>query len=316
MSDPFGRFAAWGGGSVGQQLSSVIERIVAARKAESQQVSAGMPTAMRTAAVVEAIRRAYHEDWEKQRLQFAIDFLARIREGIPLPVLSVCGQGTQEIRFSTYLGYFLDGGRPHGLGSRYLDSLLSLLGVADLNTSDAIVETEKWLGQAHGRNEMVNCVCDIVIRCDGHIVFIEQKIKSGESDNPKSETSQLKRYDEAIAANPEFRGLNQVRVFLTPTGKTSSKSPHWQPLSYGDLIDAGLRTYHRGDLSNTAWENLRRFLLDISLGPFDRAERDLLRIAELAQMATTASRFSDRLRFDRTVSRNQRIVDLLMEGSK
>lgn len=297
-----------------EHLPTVIERIVNVRKSELQAASADSPLVVDVSTTIEAIRSAYHTDWEKQKLEYAREFLARTKDGIPLPVLSVCGRGTQEIRYSIYLAYFLDRSKLHGLGASYLDGLLSVLGQSDIDTSISIVTPEKWLGQARGKNEMVDCVCDIVVTCGEHVIFIEQKIKSSESLNPKSETSQLRRYDEAIGSNLEFRDMKQIRIFLTPAGKESSKSPNWQSLSYDDLVEAGLRAYRTKRLSNTAWENLRRFLLDISLGPFDRAEHDIRELTMLAKRAAISSNFKDRLRFDQMVSRNQMLVDLLMEG--
>jgi|GEM_PF-2936516 len=52
---------------------------------------------------VDSIKDSYHHDWEKQKLDFVRNFLVSVWGGIPLPVLSLCGKGTQEIRYSKYL---------------------------------------------------------------------------------------------------------------------------------------------------------------------------------------------------------------------
>ena len=42
--------------------------------------------------LVRKINDAYQLDWEKQKLEFAQNFLARTWAGMPLPVLSICGK--------------------------------------------------------------------------------------------------------------------------------------------------------------------------------------------------------------------------------
>ncbi|MDI6711989.1 MAG: PD-(D/E)XK nuclease family protein [Anaerosomatales bacterium] len=266
--------------------------------------------------VIDAIRSAYDRDWEKRRREFVHEFLSRTWAGIPLPVLSVCGRGTQEIRYSTYLAYFLDWSRHHGLGTRLLDKVLRSLGHNDVDTYRARVETERYIGTVFDGKESADCFCDIVVTCEqsGHVIFIEQKIHSGESPNGRVKLSQLQRYDLAIQEGSELIGLRRIKIFLTPEGKVSSKAPEWQPLSYSALISAGLAVLRDGGLSSTARGNLRRFLMDLALGPFDKAERELNELVDLAVKATMSSDFLDRLRFDEACTRNALLVELLMEG--
>lgn len=264
--------------------------------------------------VIGTIREAYHRDWEREKLAFARQFLSRTWAGIPLPVLSVCGYGTQEIRYTNYLAYFLDGSKPHGIGSSYLDALLDATGNSEVDTYDATVETDRWLGQAPGKNRPINCYCDIVVSGREFVLFMENKIRSGESVNPNSETSQLQRYDAAIDNNPDFRDKKQIRMYLTPTGRVSRKSPNWIAVSYPDLIAAGLMVLRRGQVSGPARENLKRFLIDLSLGPFEAAETDIQELVELAEKATLGDDPRARLGFDQAVSRNRGLVELLMEG--
>lgn len=117
-----------------------------------------------------------------------------------MPVLSICGQGTQEIRHSTYLAYYLDQTKSHGMDRRYLDCMLETLNQQNIDTYQAIVETEKWVEFIEENQRKVNGYCDIVITYINHCtIFIEQKINSSESINPYSNTSQLNRYDTAAA---------------------------------------------------------------------------------------------------------------------
>lgn len=202
---------------------AAIDHIVAAHRRDGRGPDLHVDGAMATGAgdvqqVIDTIRDVYHRNWVKDKLEFARQFLARTWGGIPLPVLSVCGHGTQEIRYTNYLAYFLDGSKPHGVGTGYLNALLSTAAVEDLDTYGSVVETDKWLGQAATKKSPVNCYCDIVVSGTQFVVFIENKIRAGESSNPNSQTTQLRRYDEAIGQNPEFQDKKQIKLFLTPAG--------------------------------------------------------------------------------------------------
>lgn len=297
-----------------ENLAGIIDQIVDAKINEENSLSDLLVEDFDIARIVEEINAAYHNDWEKQKLEFARSFLSRTWAGVPLPVLSLCGQGTQEIRYSKYLSFFLDGSKPHGLGTRYLDALLSVVGEEKIDTYKASVESEKLIGQAAGKKGMVRCYCDIVILCNHSVIFIEQKIKSGESANLNSKTSQLARYDEAIANNPEFEDKKQVRIYLTPKGKISERSPNWSSVSYADLVSIGIGILHSIGLSGIARENLKRFLLDLILGPFEKTEKEIEKLVELAEKTVMQPNFRDRLNFDRMVSRNKRLIELIMEG--
>ena len=300
-----------------QDLSNIIFDISRLRIAENKNKidsKKNITTNQELSALIENITQAYHRDWEKEKLEFAQNFLSRTWAGMPLPVLSICGKGTQEIRYSKYLGYFLDGTKSHGLGFRYLNELLTLVSQDDIDTYRAIVETEKWIGTAMGREGPVSCICDIVINAKNHVIFIEQKIKSGESQNQKSETTQLARYNDAIAGNSEFSDKKLIRIFLTPSGKWSKSSVNWKPVSHHDLVQMGFNLMNKGGLSNVARENLKRFLLDLLLGPFDKTENEIQELVELAKSCVLKPSFEERLRFDRLVTRNEQLIKILMEG--
>ena len=299
-------------------LASVISEIINLRIEENpqskNQVTLQSTSTQTFSEIVDSITEAYHHDWEKQKLEFAQNFLARTWAGMPLPVLSICGRGTQEIRYSKYLGYFLDGTKSHGLGFRYLNELLNLVTDEKIDTYNATVETEKWIGKAQGRSGSVDCVCDNFITCDHHVIFIEQKINSGESNNLKSEFTQLQRYNEAINSNEECAGKKLVRIYLTPTGRNSAKSMEWQAVSHHDLVNIGLKILSDGGISGVARDNLKRFLLDLLLGPFKKTEDEIQELIELAKISVLKPSFAERLRFDQLVSRNELLINILMEG--
>lgn len=107
------------------ELASVIPQIVSLRNNENNHkasTDSEIVSIQEFSSLVNKIADAYHREWEKEKLEFAQNFLARTWAGMPLPVLSICGRGTQEIRYSKYLGFFLDGSKSHGLGSRYLEA--------------------------------------------------------------------------------------------------------------------------------------------------------------------------------------------------
>lgn len=264
--------------------------------------------------IINKINEAYHRDWERDRLEFAQNFLARTWAGIPLPVLSICGRGTQEIRYSKYLGYFFDGSKSHGLGNRYLDEVIRMITDETIDTYQAAVESEKWIGKIQGKSGLVDCTCDNVITCRDHVIFIEQKIHSSESVNLRSEDKQLTRYDKAIEANEEYQHKKHIKIYLTPTGRRTSDMGDWKEFSHINLVTAGLRVLSNGGISGVARENLKRFLLDLLIGPFNKSEDIIHQLIDLAKASVLSMNFSERLRFDSLVRDNEMLVKILMEG--
>lgn len=304
-------------------LESVIQRVVEARRREQQEDLIQSAQGSRLPETIERIRSAYHRDWEEWRLGEAQALQASLAGGIPVPVLSACGHGTAETRYTQYLAYFLNPSKPHGLGARYLDGLLSLMRLSnpsipsEIDVTQAVVEAEVYIGSAPGQNgRPVGCTCDVVVECSGHVFFIEHKVKSGQSPNPNSTDRQLVRYDIAIDGNPAYRGLSKIRIYLTPGGNTASGLVDWLGLSHSDLAHVALDLLRDTGLSATARENLLRFAVDLALGPYERAEDEIRDLEARAISATQDADFGERLRFDRIVDRNRLLVDLLLEGSR
>ena len=80
---------------MGEKAAGAIDRVVVARMNELAQTEMDSASADDVPTVIRAIQTAYNNEWEKQKLEFAREFLSRTWAGIPLPVLSVCGHGTQ-----------------------------------------------------------------------------------------------------------------------------------------------------------------------------------------------------------------------------
>lgn len=305
------------------KLESVIQRVVDARRREQQEDLIQSAEGSRLPETIERIRSAYHRDWEERRLGEAEALQTSLAGGIPVPVLSACGHGTAETRYTQYLAYFLNPLKPHGLGARYLDGLLSRMRLSnpsipsEIDVTQAVVEAEVYIGSAPGQNgHPVGCTCDVVVECSGYIFFIEHKVKSGQSANPNSTDRQLVRYDIAIDGNPAYRGLPKIRIYLTPGGNPASGLVDWLGLSHSDLAHVALDLLRDTDLSATARENLLRFAVDLALGPYERAEDEIRDLEARAISATQDADFGERLRFDRIVDRNRLLVDLLLEGSR
>lgn len=266
-------------------------------------------------ATMEDIATLYRNNWEKNKLEFAKELISRTWAGIPIPALSICGFGTAEIRYSSYLAYYLDYAKPHGLGTRYLDAILNHLHFDKIDTYHSVVDTEKYLGTIEGhKGDKVATFCDIVIECTDDFIFIENKINSSESKHQNSDKNQLRRYNEAISSNHTFDNKNHIKIYLTPSGKKADKNDAWNSLSYDDLITLGLNILREGGLSGVARENLKRFLMDLSLGPKGQEENEIENLTRLAEEAIFSKDFGKRIRFDLAVSKNQQIVSILMEG--
>lgn len=101
---------------------------------------------------IKRIVESYYDSWENEHLPLIKEFYSKATRSIPILVLSVCGTGTQEIRYSKYLAYFLAENSLYGIGNKFLRSILEII---DSNINDKIienykVETEKCLGTING----------------------------------------------------------------------------------------------------------------------------------------------------------------------
>lgn len=274
----------------------------------------GTDRAQPTINAIHQIVDLYARDWEKNRLPLAKAFLANTWSGIPLPTLTVCGRGTQEIRYSAYLGYFLDITKPHGLGARYLEALLEHIGESGVDSFQAVTETEKYIGDSIDGKEVASGYCDIVITTRSHVIFIENKIKSSESKSLRSSKSQLLRYEEGITGNEEFAGKAWIKIFLTTTSEKSQHGTEWISVTHEDLVRIGLRVLNTGGLPTVARENLKRFMMDLLLGPYDKEEENIQKLMRAAEQAVFGQTPWDRMRFDRMAGKNQLMLEVLMEG--
>jgi hypothetical protein len=168
-----------------------------------------------------------------------------------------------------YLAYFLDYKNNHGLDKLLFETLFTQY-LMDFqidikpDTEYKIID-EFYLPLNIEGKELINNSIDIAILSNNFNIFIEQKIHSGESINPKTELSQLVRYGNAI--ENAFPKQKNIKIFLTPSGQIPENANNWIGLSHLALVEKAMQLLN-SDLSNIAQSNLRSFLMDLSIGPY------------------------------------------------
>ena len=123
-----------------------------------------------------------------------------------LPTLmEVAGYPHYENVCSNILAFFLDPGRPHGLGTLFLDAIAQIEAIQNQGEaidSDISVDRE-------ARTDAGNRI-DILIQSDTHVILIENKIFGG-VDNPLPDYA---AYAEAL--EPAGRHIHKFLLTLTP----------------------------------------------------------------------------------------------------
>lgn len=234
-----------------------------------------------------------------------------------MPVLSVCGKGTQEIRYTQYLSYFLDPTKMHGLGNNLFKAILepefqNLKTSFTLNTNTEVIP-EIYLGSFTEKNKKISSFADVGIVNETQAIIIEHKILSGESMHPKSNLSQLKRYNRAIENNPYFQGKDIYKFYLTPTARTKTLDYGWNNMIHRDLIARAIPLMKSPDLSQVAKDNLLRFLMDLAMGPYQIVETTLQEIYGLGNNLLRGLQLADAMHFNRLISDHYQVIKLLTE---
>lgn len=268
--------------------------------------------------VINEIKNAFIKDWEDYYLKFIPKFLDKVNCGIPTPVLSVCGRGTQEIRYTKYLGYMLDARKSHGLQDTFLKQVFKdtteLNGLKENWFSNCEVETELWLGNYQENGETVNCFCDIGVIGEQFVILIEQKILSNESINERTDLGQLNRYSLCLEKNPDFNKKVITKLYLTPNGELPPGANDWTSFSHSELVLKGIEMLSSNDISPIARENLKRFLLDLVIGPYQITEDTINEMIEIAKEINGNFVYSKALRFSQLLNENRLLLNVLMEG--
>ncbi len=258
-----------------------------------------------------------------EHLPLAQEIITVIEKGIPTPVLTVCGRGTQEIRFTRYLAYFLNPQKNHGLGASLLRRVLGheadIFGLKTDWAEECSVEPEFWLGNYPDKSgRKTGCFSDIGIVGSDFAFVIEQKISSGEGPAGETGLSQLRRYSKVLEENPNpaLAGKKVIKIYLTPSGREKRDIDNWLPISHLQIIERARQCLAETGISSVARENLRRLLIDLCLGPYDETE-ELISEIEDAAVGITGDPVSlqEVVKFRRLVENNRLLINLLLEGS-
>jgi hypothetical protein len=151
----------------------------------------------------------------------------------PDDLMSVLGRQRDEVMHSRVIAWLLRPTGRHGLGSRFLDALMTHAwpDMEPLRSALVAVETETTRSAADEAGESREARADIVIYGDNATIVIENKVDAGEG------IDQCERLYWSWADRPmETRWL-----FLSPSGRapvtaTSAEAlGAWQTLSYGEL---------------------------------------------------------------------------------
>jgi hypothetical protein len=249
---------------------------------------------------ISQIRETVNRRFElEQRSQYQLLLNALKGGGLPLASLSICGQGTREIRYTQLLRYFFDPNELHGLKSKVLLSVLEPefkragLNFKEIELNKANVEAEFHLGNVKTDKRNIGCTVDLFLEFGNYIVLIENKINSSESGTVSSgETSQLKRYSTALKNNfPEFFDKKVLKIYLTPDRRSPKEDTDWLPLAYGEVISRTAKLLSNDSLSIIGRHNLCCFLWDLMTGPLslDKSSRE-----QLAQLIKDAIDYTEK----------------------
>jgi len=262
------------------------------------------------------IREVFLENWKEEKLPFVKEVTNITNRGIPLPVLSICGKGTREIRFTKYLAYFLDPSKNHGLKDEFLkETLRKECEEANLPSNwheSCEVKSEMTIGEIILGNEKIACCSDISIIGENFVIIIEHKILSSESSHSKTELRQLERY--SLALNNNYPDKKQVKIYLTPEERSKDYPDGWITLTHRQLISRGMQLLSKEKTSKVAKENLLRLLIDLAIGPYEILEDSLNKMNCLGNRLLNKDLDIGRiLKFNKLVEENELIIKLLTE---
>ncbi|OPL10288.1 MAG: hypothetical protein AVO34_11395 [Firmicutes bacterium ML8_F2] len=119
-----------------------------------------------------------------------------------------------------------------------------------------------------------------------------------------------------LEENPAFAGKKVIKIYLTPSGREKGDIDDWLAISHLQIIERARQRLADTGISSVARENLRRLLIDLSLGPYDETE-ELISEIEGAAVGITGDPVSiqEVVKFRRLVENNRLLVNLLLEGS-
>jgi len=138
-------------------------------------------------------------------------------------IFAVAGRGYFENPTTDLLAFFLDPGKPHGLGDCFLSALLACLPNTGQLTASLRHPPQREVTTLQGNR------IDLVLRGDGWDLVLENKIFHGQV-NPFDD------YEHYAKKKLGEEGRSVLYAILSPSGK-SLQQP-WHGLSYSQLIKA------------------------------------------------------------------------------
>jgi hypothetical protein len=268
------------------------------------------------------LKNKFEETWESEHIPKAEKINKAFERGVATPVLTICGKGTREIRYTKYLAYYLDPYSFHGLGSEFLESVIDPIikenyGGIQLKYKKIIkVTPEEYIGTYISKTDLkIGCTCDIVIEGIDFAIFIEQKLLSAEDYNNSADIRQLERYTQVINENIKYRDKKKFKIFLTPKGKDAKRSDDWISVSHMDLIGNSIKFLSESNLNNTSKENLKSLVIDLVIGPYEDSSDLLLQIKEsTSKLLSKKIKIQDVLTFKKLVKENSELIKIITEG--
>jgi hypothetical protein len=269
---------------------------------------------------ISKIRQTINRSFElEESLQYQLLLDALKGDGLPLASLSICGQGTREIRYTQLLRYFFDPNELHGLNSKVLLAVLepelkrSGHRLKNIEWKKAKVRAEFYLGNIETGKRSIGCSVDLFLQFGDYIVMIENKIQSSESGIVSSgETSQLKRYSTALVKNfPELLNKKILKIYLTPDRRSPKEDMEWFPLSYADIISRTTDLLLDDSLSKIGRHNLCCFLWDLLTGPLylEHSARE-----HLSKLISDAIKYTEKhIRLKRWCRENVPLIEYILK---
>lgn len=142
----------------------------------------------------------------------------------PLPTLmEIAGYPHYENVCSNILAFFLEPGRPHGLGTLFLDAIAQIGAIQNQGEAiDSNISVDR-----EARTDAGNRI-DILVQSDSHVILIENKIFAG-VDNPFCDYA---AYAEAL--EPAGRHINKFLLTLTPNNAGADHG--FRNVTHGQLV--------------------------------------------------------------------------------
>ena len=246
----------------------------------------------------------------KQNAQAAVALLDAFRQQVPerperLPTfMEVAGYPHYENVCSNILAFFFDPGKPHGLGTLFLDAVARVGCIEDqAGAAGGNVQVDREVRTRAGN------FIDIFIQSDSSAILIENKIFAGYDANPFAD------YAEHLDSLPEQLDKHKLLLTLTPVGESTERYGFLN-ITHGQLVEKirGLL----GDYVGSADTRYLTFVLDF-LNTLDYLQGGMVmnpefihflasRSGDVGDFLKEINAFKDELR--EKVTRLQNLIDV------